>query len=144
MQANEKSERSSELTPLKTVEQMAVERFGDIEGLALVHKSTLELSKFYANRYGLDATDPEVTLTASALAFARHKEFTLLREIESDLYMRVVSSPDNLSYGEVLFHVTKTAAYRDIYREIDRLHGRCSVYLKELRELAKEQRKRDA
>ena len=144
MHANEKSEQKSELCPLKTVEQMAVERFGNVEGLALVHKSTLELSKFYASRYGLDETDPEVTLTATALAFARHKEFTLLREIETDLFMRVVSSPDNLSYGEVLFNVTKTAAYRDIYREIDRLHGRAAVYLKELKQLAKEKRNEDA
>jgi len=125
---------------LETIEEMAVSRFGQIEGLAIVHKSTLELAKFYAEKMGLDPTDPEVTLNTSALAFARHKEFTLMREIEIDLFRRVATNEDNLSYGEVLFNVTKTGAYRDVYREIDRLHSRGSVYLKELRDMQKRSR----
>ena len=125
---------------LETIEDMAVARFGKIEGLAIVHKNTLELAQFYADKLGLDASDPEVTLNATALAFARHKEFTLMREIEIDLFRRVATSEDNLSYGEVLFNVTKTGAYRDVYREIDRLHSRGSTYLKELRSMQKRSR----
>jgi hypothetical protein len=139
MQAKpEKSEQAPAFNKLESVEDMAVARFGSVEGLAIVQKTTLDLARFYAERYELDPADPEVTLTASALAFARHKEFTLLREVESDLFNRVASNPDGASYGQVLFNVTRTGAYRDINREIDRLHSRAGVYLKELRELARE------
>ena len=132
------SENKAEFNRLQSAEELAVERFGPTEGLAIVQKTTLELSAYYAERYGLDSKDPEVTLNATALAFIRHKEFTLLREVERDLFNRVVTSPENLSYGQVLFNVTRTGAYRDVHREIDRLHSRGSVYLKELRELARE------
>ena len=136
----EQSEPKTEFNRLETIEEMAVSRFGSVEGLAIVQKTTLELASFYAERYKLDAADPEVTLNCTALAFARHKEFTLLREVECDLFHRVSVNPDGHSYGQVLFNVTRTGAYRDVYREIDRLHSRASTYLKELRELAKEQR----
>jgi len=114
---------------------LARDRFGDVEGLAIVQKTTLELAKHYSERFDLDSHDPEVTLVASALAFARHKEFTLLVQLERDLFTRVATSPDGSSYGEVLFNVTRTGAYREIHREIDRLHSKAGVYLKELKEL---------
>jgi len=135
---SEQSERA--FNRLESVEEMAVSRFGSTEGLAIVQKTTLELANFYGVRYGLDHADPEVMLNCTALAFARHKEFTLLREVESDLFHRVSVSPDDVSYGQVLFNVTRTGAYRDVYREIDRLHSRATTYLKELRELARESR----
>jgi hypothetical protein len=144
MQPNETQITKPEFNRLQSVSDMAVKRFGQTEGLAIVNQTTLELSKFYAERYELDATDPEVTLNTTALAFARHKEFTLLREIEVDLYKRVAASAEQASYGEVLFGVTKTGAYRDVYREVDRLHGRAATYLKELRELAREKAGRKA
>jgi len=128
----------AELSRLPTVEEMAKERFGDIEGLAIVQKTTLDLSKHYAKRFGLDSADPEVTLISSALAFARHKEFVLLVELERDLFARVATSPTSASYGETLFSVTRTGAYKEIHRELDRLHVRAGKYLKELRELADE------
>ena len=136
----EQSEQKAEFNRLETIEEMAVSRFGSIEGLAIVQKTTLELARFYAERYKLDPNDPETMLNATALAFARHKEFTLLREIECDLFERVTTNPDGASYGQVLFNVTRTGAYRDVYREVDRLHSRASTYLKEPRELAKEQK----
>lgn len=136
-------QQSAPLEKLDSIEDMAKARFGATEGLAIVQKTTLELAKFYAERYELNADDPEVMLNSSALAFARHKEFTLLREIECDLFERVTSNPDGASYGQVLFNVTRTGAYRDVYREVDRLHTRAGVYLKELRELAKEERLKD-
>lgn len=136
----EQSEQKTEFNRLETIEEMAVSRFGSIEGLAIVQKTTLELARFYAERYKLDPNDPETMLNATALAFARHKEFTLLREIECDLFERVTTNPNGASYGQVLFNVTRTGAYRDVYREVDRLHSRASTYLKELRELAKEQK----
>lgn len=125
---------------LPTIEELARERFGDVDGLAIVKKTTLELSKHYAERFNLDPSDPEVTLVTSALAFARHKEFTLLVELERDLFTRVTTSPDGHSYGQTLFNVTRTGAYREIHREIDRLHMRAGQYMKELRELSNEQR----
>ena len=127
-----------ELSRLPTVEELARERFGDVEGLAIVQKTTLDLSQHYAERFNLDSKDPEVTLVASALAFARHKEFTLLLELEKDLFTRVATSPEGASYGETLFSVTRTGAYREIHRELDRLHSRAGKYLKELKELASE------
>jgi len=133
-----KQAKESELSRLPTVEEMAQSRFGDIEGLAIVQKTTLELSGHYAKRFALDPADPEVTLIASALAFARHKEFTLLVELERDLFTRVATSPDGASYGETLFNVTRTGAYKEIHRELDRLHVRAGKYIKELRELADE------
>jgi hypothetical protein len=130
---------ANELSRLPTVEEMARDRFGDIDGLAIVQKTTLDLSKHYARRFGLDSADPEVTLITSALAFARHKEFTLLVELERDLFSRVATSPEGASYGETLFNVTRTGAYKEIHRELDRLHTRASKYLNELRELSGEQ-----
>lgn len=127
-----------QLNRLESVEELACARFGNVEGLAIVQKTTLELSKHYAERFGLDPLDPEVTLTASALAFTRHKEFTLLREVEKDLFSRVAGSPSGQTYGETLFNVTRTGAYKEVHREIDRLHSRGSIYLRELRELARE------
>jgi len=131
-----KQSKDSELSRLPSVEEMARNRFGDVEGLAIVQKTTLELSAHYAERFDLDPLDPEVTLVAAALAFARHKEFTLLVELERDLFSRVTTSPEGASYGEILFTVTRTGAYREIHREIDRLHRCSNQYLKELQGLA--------
>jgi len=130
--------KPAKLDRLPTVEEMARDRFGDVEGLAIVQDTTLELSKHYASKYDLDALDPEVTLITSALAFARHKEFTLLVELERDLFARVATSPEGSSYGETLFNVTRTGAYKEIHRELDRLHARAGKYLQELKELANE------
>ena len=127
------------LNRLVTPEELAKQRFGDTEGLAIVRKSTMELARHYADRFELDLNDPEVILITSALAFTRHKEFTLLIEVERDLFIRVTECPEGKSYGEVLFSITKTGAYKDIHREIDRLHNRSRQYIKELKELAKEQ-----
>lgn len=133
------AERSAEGNPmsrLPSVEDMARERFGNAEGLAIVQKTTLDLAKHYAQRFELEAEDPEVSLITTALAFSRHKEFTLLVELERDLFTRVATSPDGKSYGQVLFNVTKTGAYREIHREVDRLHLRATQYIKELQEIA--------
>ena len=132
------SNDAGQLNRLPSVEDMARSRFGDVDGLAIVTKTTLELAQHYAERFKLDPADPEVTLIASALAFTRHKEFTLLVELERDLHGRVASSPDGLSYGQTLFNVTRTGAYHEIHREVDRLHLRAGQYLKELKELARD------
>lgn len=140
MEQRQHKQGAKGLEKLDSIEDMAVARFGSIEGLALVQKTTLELAKFYAEQFELDASDPEVMLNTTALAFARHKEFTLLREIEIDLFERVTTNPDGATYGQVLFNTTRTGAYRDVYREIDRLHARAAGYLKELRELSRDAR----
>jgi len=130
------------LSKLDSAEDLAVQRFGSDEGLAIVSKNTLELSSFYAQRYELDADDPEVMLVSTALAFARHKEFMLIKEIEHDLYSRVITNDQGLTYGQILFNTTRTGAYREVHREIDRLHSRAHGYLRELRELAREAKQR--
>ena len=66
------SSRPPSLSRLPSVEELARDRFGDVEGLAIVQKTTLELAKHYSERFDLDSHDPEVTLVASALAFAKH------------------------------------------------------------------------
>jgi len=63
---------------------------------------------------------------------------TLLVELERDLFARVATSPEGSSYGETLFNVTRTGAYKEIHRELDRLHARAGKYLQELKELANE------
>ena len=123
---------------LPTTEDLAKERFGDIEGLAIVTQTTLELASYYAEKFKLDKLDPEVSIISSALAFTRHKELLLLIEIERELFDRVSSSPDGASYGQVLFKSTKNGAFKDVYREVDRLHSRAKSYISELRELRKE------
>lgn len=128
----------SSLERLPSVEDMARQRFGETEGLAIVRQTTLELAAHYADRFGLNPHDPEVNILAAALAFSRHKEFTLMVELERDLHTRVAESPD-LTYGEVLFNVTRTGAYKEVQREIDRLHGKCAGYLKELSALSLDQ-----
>ena len=129
------STTTEELSRLKSPADLAKGRFGDIEGLAIVEKNTLDLAKHYANRFELDPADPEVSVTAAALAFTRHKEFTLLVELERDLFARVTTSPEGASYGQILFTVTRTGAYKEIHRELDRLHIRAGQYMKELRAL---------
>ena len=129
---------------LSSVDELAKERFGNIEGLAIITKTTLELAGHYSDRFDLDPMDPEVSLITSALAFSRHKEFLLLAEIERDLYGRVAEHPAGLGYGEILLNATRTGAYKDIYREIDRLHSRGAVYIRELEELRRQEQLRQA
>lgn len=137
LSAKQESKRV-ELSRLPTVEELARDRFGDVEGLAIIQKTTLELAKHYAARFDLVSSDPEVSVIAAALAFARHKEFILLLELERDLFTRVATSPEGATYGETLFNVTRTGAYKEIHRELDRLHMRAGKYLDELRGLAAE------
>jgi len=115
---------------------MAVERFGKVEGLAIIRLNTLKLAEHYAERYQLDMADPEVAVIASALAFTRHKQLILLSEVEEDLFRRSLGSADAQDYGRTLFKVTQAGTHREIHREIDRLHSRARAYSKELRYLA--------
>ncbi len=131
----EKPSKREELKRLQSPEDLARSRFGDAEGLAIVNETTLGLAKHYAQRFELDLKDPEVSLITTALAFTRHKEFILFMEVEHDLQLRVLQSPTKLSYGEVLLNTARTGAYRDVNRELDRLHNRAAVYLKELKGL---------
>ena len=121
---------------LAGAEDLARDRFGDTEGLAVVANTTLELASHYAKQYGLEMSDPDVQVLASALAFARHKEFLLLQEMERDIQRRVLSSGESTSYGEVLFRTAKTGAYAEVNREITRLHSRAESFHRELRALA--------
>tara|TARA_R100000458_G_scaffold57662_2_gene64183 strand:+ start:999 stop:1424 length:426 start_codon:yes stop_codon:yes gene_type:complete len=131
---------SSKIQKLDTIEEMAEARFGSVEGLAIVKETTLGLAKHYAERFKLNPEDPEVSLITSALAFTRHKEFMLYMELERDLHSRVSNHPDEKTgYGQVLFQSVRTGAHREINRELDRLHSRASVYLKELKELSKDE-----
>ncbi len=123
---------------LSSPEDLAKERFGAEQGLAIVAKTTLELADYYADKYGADKDDPETAVVATALAFTRHKEFTLILEVERDLYKRTLVDPDGADYGRILFKVTTSGAHRDVYREIDRLHSRARNYSQELRQLARE------
>jgi len=123
---------------------MAVERFGPVEGLAVVQKTTLALAEYYADKFNLDISDPEVSLITAALAFTRHKQLILFSEIEQDIFRRVVSSPDGEGYGRTLFRLTKAGAHKEVHREVDRLHARARSYSKELQQLAKDARTLDA
>ena len=123
---------------LLSPEDLAREKFGPTEGLAVVHKTTLDLAAHYANEFKLDPKDPEVTVLSVALAFARHKEFLLMQELARDLYERVLSA-QGMSYGEALFRTAKSHAYRAVNDEISRLHSRASSYRKELKSLANRQ-----
>ena len=131
-------EKGSPLEKLPTVQEMAERRFGSVDGLAVVHKTTQQLAEYYAERYGLDKSDPEVSLVSTALAFVRHKEFTLLVELERDLFQRVMTHPEGKSYGEVLFQVTQNGQHKSIHKELDRLHVRGSRFVNELLDLADE------
>ena len=128
------------LQKLDTPEDLATARFGKVDGLAIVNKTTLDLAEHYAKRFGLDPVDSEVCLITSALAFTRHKEFLLFLECERDLQRRVLEHP-TAEYGEILFSLTRTGAHRDIHKEIDRLHLRANKYIKELKILQKENNK---
>jgi len=134
-----KPDHKEELKRLQNPEDLARSRFGNADGLAIVNETTLGLAKHYATRFELDVEDPEVSLITTALAFTRHKEFMLFMEVERDLQSRVMNNPGRISYGEVLLNTARTGAYRDVNRELDRLHNRASVYLKELRTLSKEE-----
>ena len=130
-----KPERQN-LDRLSSPADMAESRFGKTEGLAVVHKTTLELAAHYADSYALESNDPDVTVLTAGLAFARHKEFLLMQQIEKDLCERVMNT--NLDYAEALFKVTKSSAHRAIYSEITRLHSRAEQFHKELKVLSAE------
>jgi len=123
------------LVRLKTGADIAAERFGSVEGLAVVEKTTLALADHFIDQYGLSKGDPDVQVIATALAHARHKEFLLLQEVEKRIHERALSS--GLDYGEVLFNLTKADQFREVYREMDRLHGRCLAYHAELGKAAR-------
>jgi len=125
------------MSSVPSPDELARQRFGETDGLAIVRQTTLELAAHYAARFDLPVEDPEVSLITAALAFSRHKEFTLLVELERDLHERVSVSADE-TYGQVLFNVTRTGAYQAIHRELDRLHSKGGQYLKELGKLARE------
>ena len=116
---------------LKNSADLAVERFGKADGLAIVQQTTLELAGHYAKKYGLDPVDPDVSVLTAALAFSRHKEFMLLQELERDLHERVLMSSDAGTYAEALFQAARTGAHSAVHKELDRLHARCKGYHKE-------------
>lgn len=125
-----------EMSAVPSPEELAQARFGNTDGLAIVTQTTLELAAHYASRFKLPTDDPEVSLITAALAFSRHKEFTLLVELERDLHSRVSLSLEDETYGQVLFNVTRTGAYKEIHKELDRLHSKGGQYLRELTNLA--------
>jgi hypothetical protein len=126
------------LRVLASPEDLAVARFGQIEGLAIVRKTTLDLAQHYASKYSLEMEDPDVCIIASALAFTRHKQMILLTELEQDIYMRTLASPDGDDYGRTLFRLTRSGAHKEVHREVDRLHSRARAYSKELRQLGQD------
>ncbi len=128
--------KDPEMTRLRSTEELATDRFGSVEGLAVVTKSTMELAQHYIKKYKLDIQDPDAGVIAAALAFARHKEFTLLRQLENDLHERVLTT--GISYGEALYRTASTGAHDRVHREIDRLHARCNQYLNQLSKLREE------
>lgn len=136
--------KTAPLTRLSSPEDLAAERFGKIEGLAIAANTTLELAAYYADRFKLSMDDPEVAVTASALAFTRHKELLLLQQIEEDLYRRTMRDPEGVDYAATLFRVTSSGAHRDVLKEVDRLHSRARSYSKELRQLAREAAEEEA
>jgi len=121
---------------LKNSKDLAIERFGRSDGLAIVKQTTLELAAHYATKYGLDSADPDVSVLTAALAFSRHKEFMLLQELERDLHERVLMSAEDETYAEALFQAARTGAHSSVHKEMDRLHARCKLYHKELKEIA--------
>jgi len=129
--------KEQQLNRLASAEDMARDRFGNAEALAIVHKTTLDLAKHYAESYGLEPGDPEVSVLSAALAFARHKEFLLMQELERDMNKRVLSASERTDYGEVLFRTAKSGTYKEVNRELARLHARASVFHDELAALAK-------
>jgi hypothetical protein len=129
--------KDPDMTRLRSTEELATDRFGSTEGLAVVSKTTMELAAYYIKKFKLDNQDPDVGVVAAALAFARHKQFTLLRQLESDLHERVLTT--GMSYGEALYRTASTGAHDKVHREIDRLHARCTQYLHQLTKLKGEQ-----
>lgn len=126
---------SPKLRRLSSPEDLATQRFGDVEGLAIVKQTTLDLAQHYAEKYGLPKDDPDVCVITAALAFTRHKQMTLLMELEQDTYRRTLASPEGEDYGRVLFRMTRSGTHQRVHREVDRLHARARAYTKELREL---------
>lgn len=130
------NEPKPSLTRLKNSADLAVERFGKSDGLAIVKKTTLELAAHYAKRYKLDPADPDISVLTAALAFSRHKEFMLLQELERDLHERVLMAAEDGTYAEALFQAARTGAHSAVHKEMDRLHARCKGYHKELMDFA--------
>jgi len=130
------TQRRGPVERLKSSEDLAAARFGAFDGLAVVEKTTMELAHHYSDKFALDPNDPDVAVITAALAFARHKEFMLLRQIEKDLHNKVLST--DMDYGEILFRTATTGTHNFVHKELDRLHARCDMYLTQLRLMSAE------
>ena len=131
-------DNAPQLRRLSSPEDLATARFGKIEGLAIVRKTTLDLAEHYATKHGLSTDDPDVCIIASALAFTRHKQMILLTELEQDIYRRTLASPEGDDYGRTLFRLTRAGTHKEVHREVDRLHSRARSYSTELRQLGQD------
>ena len=129
--------KEQQLSRLASAEDLARDRFGNAEALAIVRKTTLDLARHYAESYNLDPADPEVSVLSAALAFARHKEFLLMLELERDMNKRVLGAAARVDYGEVLFRTAKSGTYKEVNRELSRLHARAKTFHEELAALPK-------
>jgi hypothetical protein len=127
--------KESTLKSLPSASSLAVEHFGDVEGLMLVESQKVDLAKFYAESHGLDMNDPDVTATAMLKAWTRFREFSLIQAAEKKIYKEMVSSGED--YGDVLYRVVSSDSQKRISFEIRRLHDQARALERDLVSLAK-------
>jgi hypothetical protein len=122
--------------PFVEPETLAVERFGNDEGLILVHGTKLALAEHYAEQLGLDFTCPDVVTSCTLKAWSRFREFALIKSSEENLYR--YAEDNGLDYGQALYEVTLQGSQQGVLREITRLHSQAKALTKELRLLKRD------
>lgn len=117
--------------PFVDPETLAVERFGNDEGLILVHGTKLALAEHYANALGLPFDCPDVITTCTLKAWSRFREFALIKSTEEAVYRH--ASKGGLTYEEALYEITLQGTQMVALREISRLHGQVKGLNRELK-----------
>lgn len=129
----------SQRTPgsLKTLDELAIERFGDPSTLATSGVTVLELAQRYASEFGvgdLFGEHPDVTTISVVVASSRMEQAQLLYGIEKDKERLMEES--GMDYAEATFNIAKGGAHEKVWAALDRLDRRVNAYQSSLGKVA--------
>lgn len=123
--------------PLKTLDELTVERFGNPAELTTSNVTVLELAHRYADEFGVGehfGDHADVTTTAVIIAASRMEQAQLLYGIEKD--KEKMMGETGMSYPEATFEIAKGGAHEKVWAALDRLDRRVNAYQTSLRAVA--------
>ena len=137
MEPAHKKKKSGFQGVMKGPEELAREHFGEVEGLLVARAQKIELARHYASKYGLALDDPDVSTTATMLAWTRFREFALIQAAEKKVYDVVAQS--GIDYTDALYRVIQSETQKRVLIEIRRLHEQARTLTQDLGDLRDQQ-----